>query len=570
MKNMLKSDLTLGDYTPNVGRLFLDNCTRFAKEPAFAQRVNGDYRYWSWEEFTTDIIRFSYFLQLDGLKPRDRVTIISTNSYLRAVVEMAVMASGMVSVPIFFGYPLEKMSDLIQFSDSKMLIIENEERLQQLADQVIPPSVLVLSQTARHLHEFQHLTVGNFQEEAPQLYNQMISVVPTEQLLIMYTSGTGQDPKGVMLTHQNILSQQRALELLWKLPSGLRFLCYLPWHHSFGGLFERFLAFYNGGCLAIDDSMGKDSDRLFDNFSKIKPHIYFSIPRVYQEIIARVMLSEEHREIFFHENLKFVFTAAAPLPISTSDVFKENHVPVVEGWGLTETSPCCTLTEQKLDRTPGVVGSAIPEVEVKVIPDGEILVRGPNIMLGYFKRDDLNVQVFDQQGWFRTGDIGEIGDEGLKIISRKDRIFKLSNAEKVYPVAIEENVRKKCSFIKFIYVCGSGQAAPLALIFPNLELLNASHENLKLEQCKKPEGAAQFASCIKECVRKLNDEWPIKYEKVKQAIVINRELSIEREELTPSMKLVPRIIERNYKEYINSVVEGRVDDLGDDAYYVQL
>ena len=116
-------------------------------------------------------------------------------------------------------------------------------------------------------------------------------------------------------------------------------LCYLPWHHSFGGLFERFFAVAFGGCLALDDGCGKDVDRLLENFAEIRPHLFFSVPKIYQEIAARVQAKPEVERAFFHSELKFVFTAAAPLPMSASEVFRDHGIPVVEGWGLTETSP---------------------------------------------------------------------------------------------------------------------------------------------------------------------------------------------------------------------------------------
>jgi len=280
--------------------------------------------------------------------------------------------------------------------------------------------------------------------------------------MIMFTSGTSSSPKGVQLTHGNLMSQQKALEILWQPESGMRFLCYLPWHHSFGGLFERLFALHSGGCLAIDDSGGKDAGRLLQNFSEIKPNVYFSVPKVYQEIVTRILAEPELGDSFFHDGLKFVFTAAAPLPLSISEIFKHKGVPVVEGWGLTETSPCCTLTGFSLERTPGVVGFPIPGVELKLGDENEILVKGPNVMRGYFRRPEASAGVFSD-GWFRTGDVGTIGDEGVRIISRLDRMFKLGNGEKVFPARIEDRIAGRCKFIKYAYVFGSGQKNPSLL-----------------------------------------------------------------------------------------------------------
>ena len=300
----------------------------------------------------------------------------------------------------------------------------------------------------------------------------------------------------------------------------------------------------------------------------IKPHIYFSVPRIYQEIVASVLSKPEQARNFFHPELKFVFTAAAPLPLSTSNIFKEKNIPVVEGWGLTETSPCCTLTAQSLDRTPGIVGWPIPEVQVKLAEEQEICVKGPNVMQGYYKLPEVTAKVIDSEGWFHTGDVGEITSEGLRIISRLDRIFKLSNAEKVFPVAMEEKATKRCHYIKYIYVFGSGGPAPLGLVFPNLLLLQA--KQVDIAECVRPQSCATLSDCLKQCICEINEYHDVKYERLSKVLVINRELSIEKEELTPSMKLVPRMIERNFKKYIDFLRTGSGKTPPADSYLIEL
>jgi len=304
------------------------------------------------------------------------------------------MSSGLVSVPLFTGYTDGFISDLLKFSEVKYLILDQPSRVANLPTDNLdvllldtPNEKAVELPSKKNVTLFREIMKIDF---APDIDFVAISdlfgeIHPDDLALIMYTSGTTNFPKGVMLTHRNILSQQSALKTLWAPEPGMRFLCYLPLHHSFGGLFERFFALHSGGCLAVDDSWGKDTDALFRNFEEIKPHIYFSVPKVYQEIIARVLTQKHAEEIFFHNELKFLFTAAAPLPFSTSDVLKKRKVVVVEGWGLTETAPCCTLTELSLERKPGVVGFPIPGVEIKLDDEGEILVRGPNVMRVYFK-----------------------------------------------------------------------------------------------------------------------------------------------------------------------------------------
>jgi len=413
------------------------------------------------------------------------------------------------------------------------------------------------------------LLAADAEEDTNKLESRMRGVDPDSLAMIMFTSGTSSFPKGVQLTHRNLMSQQKALEILWKPEHGMRFLCYLPWHHSFGGLFERLFALHSGGCLAIDDSAGKDTARLLQNFGEVKPNVYFSVPKVYQEIVTGILSEPELGEQFFHDELKFVFTAAAPLPISTSEIFKIKGVPVVEGWGLTETSPCCTLTELSLERTPGVVGFPIPGVELMLGDENEILVKGPNVMRAYFRRPDLTAGVFSDE-WFKTGDVGEITAEGVRIISRIDRMFKLDNGEKVFPARIEDRIAGRCKFIKYAYVFGSGQKHPSLLTFPNFELMSADGGG-KLDQsdCLYPGCLGDLAGCLGECIE-AEQKAGATFERVDAAVVVDSELTVEANQLTPSFKLIPRKIEEDFEKTIQALRRKQFDDLPEGAQIIEM
>lgn len=581
MKQYLNSEVPLGEITKNIGSLFLKNKERYRKEPAFAERENQNspYRYQTWEEMVDDILKVSYFFKKQQLSPGDRVAFVSSNSYGRLITEMAVMGSGLVSVPIFAGYATALLSDLIKFSKVKVLITDFREKIETISEKILPPQIIWLkketdfSKTGSPFFFLGDIlkNSNNTDAKSGQIEKTMRDVQPSDLALIMYTSGTTNFPKGVQLTHQNLLSQQKALEILWKPKPGMKFLCYLPWHHSFGGLFERFFALHSGGCLAIDNSFGKNIDQLLKNFSEIQPNVYFSVPKVYQEIVAKMMTSKNDEKIFFHPGLKFVFTAAAPLPLNISNIFKTKKIPVVEGWGLTETSPCCTLTKMSLDRAQGIVGFPIPGVEIKIGEEDEILVRGPNVMKGYFLQPEMTEKILDSDGWFKTGDVGKITEQGLKIVSRKDRTFKLSNGEKVFPSTLEEHIKKRCQFIKHAYVFGAGQRQPLLIVFPNFALYAIKgNDSLEYVGCKKPNCSKNFSRCLSQCLYELNEEWKNKSERIQKGMIIERELTIEKNELTPSFKLIPRTIEENYREYIQALEEADFTNLPDDACVVEL
>jgi long-subunit acyl-CoA synthetase (AMP-forming) len=365
------------------------------------------------------------------------------------------------------------------------------------------------------------------------------------------------------------MSQQKALQILWKPEPGMRLLCYLPWHHSFGGLFERFFALHSGGCLAVDDSAGKDVNRLLENFAEIKPNVYFSVPKVYQELVTKILTEPELASGFFHDGLEFVFTAAAPLPLSISEIFKNRGVPVVEGWGLTETSPCCTLTEFSLDRTPGVVGFPIPGVELRLGNENEILVKGPNVMRGYFKAPRASAEVFTE-GWFRTGDVGRITEEGVRIISRLDRMFKLDNGEKVFPARIEDRIANRCKFIKYAYVFGAGQKHPSMLAFPNHELMSAaSGGELDQSDCVYPCCMGDLAECLGECIRD-EQKAGAQFERVDAAVVVDSELTVEANQLTPSFKLIPRRIAEDFGKHIHALSSKQKNDLPTGTHVIKM
>ncbi|NOZ42634.1 MAG: AMP-binding protein, partial [Alphaproteobacteria bacterium] len=230
-----------------------------------------------------------------------------------------------------------------------------------------------------------------------------------------------------------------------------------------------------------------------------------------------------------------------------------------------------TLTGFGIDRIPGIVGFPIPGVELCLGDDNELLVRGENVMSGYFHNEEATRKAFSGDGWFHTGDIGEITPDGVKIISRKERMFKLSNGEKLFPSNIEENVCRRCKFVKYAYVFGSGQKNPFMLVFPNSGLMAASVRNQRDDpSCKFPGSCQSLSNCLSTCVEEINTYQLSGFERIGRALVIQRELSLEENELTPSFKLIPRRIEEKYKPYIDAMQRGDYDNLPHDAFVIDL
>lgn len=200
----------------------------------------------------------------------------------------------------------------------------------------------------------------------------------------------------------------------------------------------------------------------------------------------------------FHPDLKFVFTAAASLPKKISDEFEKRNIPVIEGWGLTETAPCCTLTDHSLKRENGLVGKPLAGITIRIDDEGEIQVKGPNVMKGYFNNNEANKDTFTTDGWYRTGDIGDITENGVKLISRKDRIFKLTNGEKVIPGEMENLIQSKCHYVMHALVVGNGSEYPVAILFPNKTMLtNPNYELSPEEGCFCPRDLSELRNVYK-------------------------------------------------------------------------
>jgi long-chain acyl-CoA synthetase len=282
----------------------------------------------------------------------------------------------------------------------------------------------------------------------------------------------------------------------------------------------------------------------------VQPTIYFSVPKVFQQLVVHVQSHPGDEPGIFHPGLRFVFTAAAPLPANISAFFASRQIPVLEGWGLTETSPCCTMTDLAAARSvPGLVGYPIPGVKVRIAPDGEILVQGPNVMRGYFDNPEDTAQALPGDGWFHTGDLGEFVGAGLKLVARKDRVFKMLNAEKIVPTGIENRLAGMNPYIRHVVVTGAGRSFLAALIFPDFFRI--------AEEFGDDQATADrmVKESLRETILAFNREHPVKYERIQAFTVISKELTIEDHELTPSLKVRVRNVLENAEAYLEAVYE---------------
>lgn len=569
---VLHSDKKMGDYPPNLATMLRNNAESLADKNLIGYRTGESFTYLSWGEFFTNVSQIAKNLRKSGFRKGDKMVLFSANSPEMMQMEMAVMASGGIAVPIFAGFKKETAELLIRHSAAGFLAVGSEKQLSELSDDLPLNGIFILANTVTSNHEHP----GNLQHFADLLATEpgtselRFDAPPDEICLNMYTSGTMGTPKCVQLTHRNILSQQASMSELWKVGESDRFLSYLPWHHSFGGIFEMFACLYNGSSMALENSFGKDEKLIFENWSMVQPTLFFSVPKVYQALVEMTKESKKAERLFFHSGLKFIFTAASPLPEQLSREFEKRNIPVMEGWGLTETSPCCTITDPRLKRQSGVVGKPIPGVSLALSPDSEILVKGPNVMVGYYDNEEANQNTFTDDGWFRTGDIGEFAETGLKLISRKDRIFKLSNGEKVIPTEMEALIQNKCHYISFALVEGGGKEYPVALLFPNKKMLDSpDYEISPFEGCFCPRNLEELGRCLQGCLQKANLGTGQKFAKIRAAMIVDDALSIEKSTLTPSMKLAPKNVMKVYKAHLENLY-GAQNDVKEEVYVIRV
>ena len=569
MDTILTCPIPLPEYPKNLAGMLNANTNTFGKHPIYQESQSGKYIPLSWNRFQSDVIQLQNRLKSLGLRKGNRVAILSPNRREMLEIELAIMAMGAVAVPIFAGYSPQWANTLIDFCAPQFIVVSDTMQWNKIYSPQSYKGII-------HFTDIES-AVGNSVS-----FNDLINnsknggaiigeeIPPNTVCLMMFTSGTMGKPKCVQLTHRNILSQQAAMRTLWQLSSNDRFLSYLPWHHSFGGIFEKYAAITNGAVLSLEHGFGKSVETILSNWRQVMPTVFFSVPRVYQEIATRVKQDKEIEKLIFHDELRFIFTAAAPLPQNISQMFLDRNIPVIEGWGLTETSPCCTVTDPEVPRQQGVVGKPIPGITLKIASDGEILVKGPNVMTGYYKNPEATNRVLTKDGWFATGDVGEFTEAGLKLISRKDRIFKLSNAKKVVPTEIENLVLKDCAYLAHAYVTGKNHDYPVALLFPNKALFAKSLDDQQLKTgCDCPNNVGDLASCLQRCLTKSNDMLDFKYYRIKSAMLIDYELSIEHEELTPSMKLAPNVVGDIFEANIEYLYD-QVGPMPEKVYVIHL
>lgn len=560
----------------------------YNKKVAFAQKVEGTWKTFSSRDLKSIVDNLSLGLLASGISAGDRVAIISDNRPEWNFVDFALQQIGAISVPMYPTITTEDYAYIFDHADVKMIFV---------GDQTIwSKAVGVAGQ--RRIFSFDQLDgVENWTSleelgESGDLgkLEQTKSQVKNDDLFtIIYTSGTTGKPKGVMLTHSNVLSNVVAVADRMTPASGVSTaLSFLPLCH----IYERtgsFCFIYLGFSVYYAENM----DKIGDNLKEVQPHVFNTVPRllekVYDKILAKgYQLKGLKKQLFFWAlNLglsyeptrdmggwydfqlkmanRLVFSkwrealggrvmqinsGSAALQPRLARVFWAAGIKVCEGYGLTETSPVVSATYGTTDGMRlGYVGKVVKDVQVKIAPDGEILVKGPNVMLGYYRQPEMTAEVL-QNGWFHTGDIGELEGGFLKITDRKKEMFKTSGGKYIAP-QIMENKFKESLLIDQVMVVGEGKNYAAALVVPSFDALKEYCRRKDIpyssdaEMVLKPEIREKYQTEVDSLNRHF-----AKWEQIKRFKLLGKPWGIESGELTPTLKLKRKVIYQLYGEEI--------------------
>ncbi|MBU0716989.1 MAG: AMP-binding protein [Planctomycetes bacterium] len=552
-----KHPVPLGEYEPSFGALLTDRAKRWGDKVYLRYRRDQADVAVTWNEFAHRTFQIARQLLDQGIHPGDRIGVISENRAEMYMFEMAVMSIGAVTVPIFAGYQSPQIAYVLDSARPRFVAVSGNHQLAKIEPAKHPgiEKYLCMDFDAASKKwgaaDFGALLVEGGVSEA-RLRERVDAVQPDDLCLIMYTSGTTGAPKGVCLGHQHLISQQKAMSLMWDVNEHDVYMNYLPWHHSFGGLFERFMSLYNGAEFCLDDSRGKDIDRLLENWKVFDPTIFFSVPRVHDLLVTQCEQDPETAKAVFGGRLRFVLTAGAALPAHVEAAYRKQGIPVLEAWGLTETSPCVTATTKDMSWKSGYVGIPLPGVSVRIDSEQEILVKGPNVMEGYLNDEENTAHVISQDGWFHTGDLGEFTKEGLRVFGRKDGTFKLTTGEKVQPQRVESVLINESPYINGTVIVGSGQDYVGALIYPNMGELRswAAGHGVPEDQLFAHRAVIElFASELE----RVNPMIEVKYQRVRRAVLADHEPTLDNGELTPSGKLMRKAVLNNSKDKVDAL-----------------
>ncbi|NVJ87504.1 MAG: long-chain fatty acid--CoA ligase [Algoriphagus sp.] len=564
--------------------------TTYDKEVALSRKEDGEWKTYSSRDLKKIVDSLSLGFLAKGIERDDKVAIISENRPEWNFIDLALQQIGAISVPMYPTISSEDYAYIFGHAAVKMIFVGDATIYEKANQAAKGQEIYSFDQLAGVSHWESIMDFGENGDLA-QLEAEKDKVKPEDLFTIIYTSGTTGRPKGVMLTHHNVLSNLLSVSNIMSPEKGVgKVLSFLPLCH----IFERTASFcfiYMGFSIYYAENL----DKIGDNLKEVQPHLFNTVPRllekVYDKIVAKgYELTGVKKQLFFWAlnlglkydpakdmgswynfqlklanklifskwrealggNIMQINSGASALQPRLARVFWAAGIRVCEGYGLTETSPVVTATISTPDKVRiGWVGTIVQDVQVKIAEDGEILVKGPNVMQGYYREPEMTADVL-KDGWFHTGDIGELDGDFLRITDRKKEMFKTSGGKYIAPQPME-NKFKESSLIEQIIIVGDGQKFPAALIVPSFDGLReyCKHKDIPYTSDEEMISRSDIQEKFQREVDSYNKYYG-KWEQIKKFKLLTQPWGVDTGELTPTMKLKRKVIHQKFQQEIEA------------------
>ena len=567
---------------PNIYSLFREQTTKYRSGQVFYSRENNAWKSQNWEDFEEQVYLFACALLAKGLTKGASVAILAGNVPEWTIVDIATIAAGGVGVGIYPTSSAEQCEYIINHSDAEFIVVDTQDQLYKLFDTELPKvkEIICLEKTEEFSVEMvvkehkgwifnsvevketpitQYQDFLEFGKQSREKFLPKVEEIgynarPEETAIMVYTSGTTGNPKGAMLSHQYILNSCESLKQSVPIFHEDVSFSYLPGCHvaeRISGIYNRL---YNGTSAYFVDDLSK----LYEHMLEIKPTVFASLPRFFEKIYAKVV--SEHGKNpdsqavkdAFGGNIRLLTSGGAPLPNEIADFFARNNLPILQAYGLTEN--ICVAFNRADDFKFGTVGKPMPMCDVKIAEDGEILVKSPMTFSGYYKDAEKTAEMFDAEGWLKTGDLGSLDSDGfLRITGRKKEIIVLSNGKNVAP-ALVENLVKENHLVSQCFLYGDGKSYCVALITlnPAEAEMFARANKIEFENFAGLTRCAEILETIEGTVAKANAKVSSS-EQIKKFVVLERDFSADLDEVTPTMKLKRNVISKKFRNEIKNL-----------------
>ena len=588
-------------------RLFFDAVTRHDKPDALQVKVDGVYQPISSRTVADRVRCLALGLAELGAKPGDRVAILSENRPAWAIADYACLTASLTDVPLYPNLPGEQAAFILRDSSAMAIFVSDAAQAAKIAEvRASCPALRQVITFAAERHAGADFTLAEVEARGAAVDNdarrtayrdRALAVKPDDVATLIYTSGTTGAPKGVMLTHDNLYSNVMASMLAIPFEGSDVGLSFLPLSHIFERMAGHYLMFHVGCSIAYAESI----DTVPADLQTVRPTLVLSVPRLYEKMYARVLDNAlsggaVKKHIFFWARgvaerwadvklaggepkgvlalqyrvaqklvfsklqartggrLRYFVSGGAPLAPEINKFFYAAGLVILEGYGLTETSPVIAVNTPEVFRI-GTVGPPVAGVEVTIAADGEILTRGPHVMKGYYNQPDATREAIDADRWFHTGDIGELHDGLLTITDRKKDIIVTAGGKKIAPQPIESMIKTN-KYVSQAVLIGDKRKFPIVLVVPNWDQLEKYAKNKSISWTAH----AQLlnlpiirAKMDKEVLGQL--QGLARFETPKKISLLEHDFSVERGELTPTLKVKRRVIDKTYKAQIDELYE---------------